>query len=77
MILLPDANPKSNAKAINRPFLVAKSDAVAAGSQRARVVMRHCEIMRIMVLNLPILSAKRPGAHLPKKEPAFRIESSW
>ena len=77
MILLPDANPKSNAKAISRPFLVAKSEVVAAGSQRARVVMRHCEIIRIVVLNLPILSAKRPGAHLPKKEPALRIERSW
>ena len=50
---------------------------MAAESQRARVVMRHCEIIRIMVLNLPILSAKRPGAHLPKKEPALRIERSW
>ena len=77
MILLPDANPKSNANAISKPFLMTMLDVVAAGSQRARVVMRHCEIMRIMVLNLPILSAKRPGAHLPKKEPALRIERSW
>ena len=49
----------------------------AAGSQKAKTVRKQRIIIRIMVLNRPTISARRPGAHLPKKEPVFRIARSW
>jgi len=75
-MLLPDANPKSKAKAMSKASLGGGEDVRAAGSQSPKVVIMHRKIIRIMVLNLPILSARRPGAHRPKKEPALRIEMS-
>ena len=75
-MLLPDAKPKSKANDMMRPSVADGDDIKAAGSQSANVVTMHKRTMRIMVLNLPILSARSPGAHLPKKEPAFSIESN-
>ena len=76
-MLLPDAKPKRRANDMTSPSVAdEEGEFRAAGSQRAKVVAMHRNTMRIMVLNLPILSARRPGAHLPKKEPAFRIERS-
>ena len=76
-MLLPDAKPKRRAKGMIKPSVADEDGMRAAGSQRAIVVIMHRKTMRIMVLNLPILSARSPGAHLPKKEPALRIERSW
>lgn len=52
-------------------------DGNAAGSQNARVETAHWAIIRIIVLNLPILSARMPGAHRPKNEPPLKIAISW
>ncbi len=76
-MLLPDAKPKSRAKVMIKPSVAGEDGISAAGSQRVKVVSVHRRTMRIMVLKRPILSARSPGAHLPKKEPVFRMERSW
>ena len=77
MTLLPEAKPKRSAKQTRRPIFEKDEEVKAAGSQRTIVVVIHRATMRIIVLNLPILSANRPGNHRPKKEPAFMIVISW
>lgn len=75
--MLPEEKPKTRAKTIDRDFTWDASETNVAGNQRLNVVIRHKAIIIIMVLNLPILSARRPGAHRPKKDPAFNIVSNW
>lgn len=76
-MLLPDAKPKRRAKQTRMPVFEDISEAKAAGSHNPIVVIRQRAIIRIIVLNLPILSANRPGAQRPKKDPAFMIEINW
>ena len=81
-MLLPEAKPNSKANATRRPFEEEEEDEeededVAAGSQSAKVVRAQRDTIRIMVLKRPILSARSPGAHRPKNDPAFKIESNW
>ncbi len=72
----PLAKPNVKAKMIN----CAIPPAPASGEQvnhRQRTERKHIATVAIMILNLPIRSAMKPGAHRPKKEPTLRMERSW
>ena len=48
-----------------------------AGSQSARMIMPVKPHMMIIILNRPILSARKPGTVRPKKETAFKIGTMY
>jgi hypothetical protein len=65
LTLLPLANPNSSANN-TRPAVD-----FPAGSQMHNTAMILKVTESTMVLYLPILSAKNPGSHRPKKDPTF------
>ena len=75
MVLEPEVKPNKRAKAIRKPSLADVEDVKAAGSHSPSVVIRHRKIIKIIVLNLPILFGSIPGNERPKKEPTLRTDT--
>ena len=75
-MLLQDAKPNSSTNVLIKPSVAGGYRVKAAGNQSANGGNMHREIVRIVESRLTIGSASGPGAHLRKKESAFKPESS-